>query len=120
MQIFFGPPNPERYSFEGRFSSPAGDVALRRSSIMIHGAGRFGDGSSAIILKRDADGPTALTALDGPGLNIPHRDARSDFATVAKRKALGLVRCPQNSYLPIWRQFAIGALVVLGKPSWTK
>ena len=63
MQIFLRPPNPEALSFEVDFRIQQAIVALRRSSIMIHGAGRFGDGSSAIILKRDAGSPTALTAL---------------------------------------------------------
>ena len=72
MQIFLQPPNPEALSFEVDFQMQQAIVALRRSAIRIHGAGRFGDGSSAIILKRDADGPTALTALEQAGLRISH------------------------------------------------
>lgn len=82
MQIFLRPPNPEALSFEVDFQIQQAIVALRRSSIMIHGAGRFSDGSSAIILKRDADGPTALTALGQAGLIISHIVTRDPtFAT---------------------------------------
>jgi len=87
MQIFLRPPNPEALSFEVDFQIQQAIVALRRSSIMIHGAGRFGDGSSAIILKRDADGPTALTALGRAGLRISHIVTRDPtFATSRNEK----------------------------------
>jgi hypothetical protein len=82
MQIFLRPPNPEALSFEVDFQIQQAIVALRRSAIRIHGAGRFGDGSSAVILKRDADVRAARAALERAGLRISRIATRDPtFAT---------------------------------------
>lgn len=72
MQIFLQPPSPEALSFEVDFQIQQAIVALRRSSIMIEGAGRLGDGQSAIVLQRDDDVSTALSALESAGIRISH------------------------------------------------
>ena len=72
MEIFLQPPNPEALSFEVDFQIQQAIVALRRSSIAIHGAGRFGDGRSAIVLKHDADVPIALGALEHAHIRVSH------------------------------------------------
>ena len=72
MQIFLQPPNPEALSFEVDFQIQQAIVALRRSSIIIRGAGRFGDGLSAIVLQRDTDVSTALATLELAGIRISH------------------------------------------------
>jgi hypothetical protein len=47
-------------------------VAMRQSAVAIHWAGRFGDGLSAIVLKRDADVPVAVGALERAHIKISH------------------------------------------------
>jgi len=75
MQIFLQPPNPEALSFEIDFQIQQAIAALRRSSIRIQGAGRFGDGLSGIVLQRDADLPAARAALEKAGIRV------ADFTT---------------------------------------
>ena len=70
--IFLQPPNPEALSFEVDFQIQQAIAALRRSSIRIQGAGRFGEGLSAIVLQRDTDASTALAALERAGIRISH------------------------------------------------
>lgn len=72
MEIFLQPPNPEALSFEVDFQIQQAIVALQKSSIAIHGASRFGDGLSAIVLKRDADVSAALAALERAHIRISH------------------------------------------------
>jgi hypothetical protein len=72
MQIFLQPPNPQALSFEIDFQIQKAIVVLRRSSITIRGAGRFGDGLSAIVLQRDHDVSNALAALELAGIRISH------------------------------------------------
>jgi hypothetical protein len=72
MEIFLEPPNPEALSFEVDFQIQQAIVALRRSSVAIYGATRFGDGLSAIVLKRDADVSAALAALERAHIRISH------------------------------------------------
>ncbi len=71
MEIFLQPPNPEALSFEVDFQIQQAIVALRHSSIQIHGAGRFGDGQAAID-KHDADVPVALGALEHARMRVSH------------------------------------------------
>ena len=77
MQIFLQPPNPEALSFEVDFQIQQAIVALRGSSVVIRGAGRFGGGQSAIILQRDTDVSRALAALQMAGIRISHFVTRS-------------------------------------------
>jgi hypothetical protein len=87
MQIFLQPPSPEALSFEVDFQIQQAIVALRRSSIMIHGVGRFGDGLSAIVLKRDTDVPKALATLESAGIRASHFVAQGPTSSqVAKRR----------------------------------
>jgi hypothetical protein len=72
MQIFLQPPNPQALSFEVDFQIQKAIVALRRSSITIRGAGRFGDGLSAIVIQRDLDVSNAMAALELAGIRISH------------------------------------------------
>ena len=72
MEIFLQPPNPDALSFEVDFQIQQAIVALRKSSIPIHGASRIGDGLSAIVLKRDADVSAALAALERAHIRISH------------------------------------------------
>ncbi len=78
MQIFLQPPNPLALSFEVDFQIQRAIVALRSSSITIQGAGRFGDGLSAIVLQRDLDVSNALAALELAGIRVSH------FVTVSR------------------------------------
>ena len=72
MEIFLQPPNPEALSFEVDFQIQQVIVALRHSSIEIHGAGRFGDSQAAIVLKHDADVSVALEALEHAHIRVSH------------------------------------------------
>jgi hypothetical protein len=72
MEIFLQPPSSEALSFEVDFQIQQAIVALRQSSLAIHGAGRFGDGRAAIVLKHDADVPAALGALEHAHIRISH------------------------------------------------
>jgi hypothetical protein len=72
MQIFLQPPSPEALSFEVDFQIQRAIVALRACSITIRGAGRFGDGLSAIVLQRDIDVSSALATLELAGIRISH------------------------------------------------
>jgi len=72
MEIFLQPPNPEALSFEVDFQIQQAIVALQHSSIAIHGAGRFGDGRAAIVLKHNADAGAALEALERAHVKVSH------------------------------------------------
>ncbi len=72
MQIFLQPPNPEAPSFEVDFQIQQAIAALRRSCIVIQGAGRFGDGRSAITLQRDTDLTTVQAVLELARIRISH------------------------------------------------
>jgi hypothetical protein len=70
MEIFLQPPNPEALSFEVDFQIQQAIVALRQSSVAIHGASRLG--RSAILLTRDSDVSTAMGALERAHIRISH------------------------------------------------
>ncbi len=72
MEIFLQPPNPEALSFEIDFQIQQAIVALRRSSVAIHGANRFEDGRSVIVLKHDDEAAAALQALDHAHVRVSH------------------------------------------------
>jgi hypothetical protein len=72
MQIFLQPPNPQALSFEVDFQIQQAIASLRRSSVAIYGAGRFGAGQSAIVLKHDTDVSVALAALERARIKISH------------------------------------------------
>jgi hypothetical protein len=72
MQIFLQPPSPGALSFEVDFQIQQAIVALRGSSVAIQGAGRFGDGLSAIVIQCDSDVSPAMTALESAGIRISH------------------------------------------------
>ena len=89
MQIILEPPKPEAPSFEVDFQIQQAIVALRRSSITIRGAGRFGEGLSAIVLQRDADVSAALTALKLAGIRVSHCVAPCTNTVVPTEKRVG-------------------------------
>ena len=68
MQILLQPPRLGAPSFEVDFEIQKALVALHGYSIKIGGAGRFGDGSAAIVLQRDNDAARALAALKEAGI----------------------------------------------------
>jgi hypothetical protein len=72
MEIFLQPPNPDALSFEIDFQSQQAIVALRRSSVAIHGASRFEDGRSVIVFKHDAEAAAALEALERAHVRVSH------------------------------------------------
>jgi hypothetical protein len=86
IEIFLQPPNRQALSFEVDFQIQQAIVALRRSSILIHGASRFGDGASTIVLKRDSNLSAALGALDRVGIRISHFVARGPTSTCQELK----------------------------------
>ena len=73
MQIFLQPPKAEAPSFEVDFQLQQAIAALRRSRIVILGAGRFG-GRSVVALQRDTDLPAARAALESARVRISHID----------------------------------------------
>jgi len=89
MQIILEPPKPEAPSFEVDFQIQQAIVALRRSSITIRGAGRFGEGLSAIVLQRDADVSVALTALESAGIRVSHCVPPGTNTVVPVEKRIG-------------------------------
>jgi len=68
MRILLQPPRADAPSFEVDFEIQKALVALHDYSIRIRGAGRFGDGSAAIVLQRESDAPRALSALKDAGI----------------------------------------------------
>ncbi len=67
MENFLQPPNPEALSFEVDFQIQQAIVALRHSSVAIHGAGR-----AVIVLKHEADVSAALGALEHAHIRVSH------------------------------------------------
>ena len=68
MRILLQPPRPDAPSFEVDFEIQKALVALHGYSIKIRGAGRFGNYSASILLERDGDADSALTALKRVGI----------------------------------------------------
>jgi len=68
MKILLHPPRPDARTFEVDHQIQTALVALHHSLIRIHGAGRFGDDSAAIVLERDTDADLALAALNRAGI----------------------------------------------------
>ena len=68
MRILLQPPRPGASSFEVDFEIQKALIALRGYSIKIRGAGRFGDGTAAIVLQRETDTGRALAALKDAGV----------------------------------------------------
>ena len=74
MRILLDPPRPDARTFEVDHQIQTALVALHHSFIRIRGAGRFGDDGAAIVLERDTDADTALTALSRAGIRASVKD----------------------------------------------
>jgi hypothetical protein len=69
VRILLDPPKPDSPTFEIDHAISIALAALLGSHIKIRGAGRFGEHSAAILLEREGDAVTAVTALKNVGIH---------------------------------------------------